>query len=66
MALKRIVYRSFILASTAALLTTPSSVFAAEEAASLADAVTGGKAYLNLRARYENVDQANLVENAKA
>lgn len=66
MALKRIVYRSFILASTAALLTTPSSVFAAEEAASLADAVTGGKAYLNLRARYENVDQANLVENANA
>ncbi len=66
MALKRTVFRSLILASTTALLTAPTSVFAADEAESLADAVTGGKAYLNVRTRYENVDQAGFDKNASA
>lgn len=67
MEIKRALYRGLLLASTAALLTAPTSVFAADaEAESLAEAVIGGKAYLNVRARYENVDQAGFTNDANA
>ncbi|NOZ66627.1 MAG: alginate export family protein [Alphaproteobacteria bacterium] len=59
--------KGLLLASTAALILTPTYAFAADkEAESLADAVTGGKVYLNVRIRYENVDQANFVKDATA
>ncbi len=57
--------RGLLLASTAALFAAPISA-QAEDADTLADAVTGGKAYLKVRARYEGVDQANLTEDASA
>ncbi|PCI32921.1 MAG: hypothetical protein COB54_05915 [Alphaproteobacteria bacterium] len=65
MTIKHIITRGFLLASTAAIFTTP-LVASAEEAETLADAVTGGKAYLNVRARYEGVDQASKTEDAAA
>lgn len=55
--------RGLLLASTAALLFTPVQSFA-EEAESLAAAFSDGKAYLNVRTRYENVDQAGFTKNA--
>ncbi|MCF8473344.1 MAG: hypothetical protein K9G26_01500 [Emcibacter sp.] len=59
--------KNILLASTVALISIPSLSFADDKAAeTLADAVTGGTVYLNVRARYENVDQANLVNNADA
>jgi len=59
--------KSIFLTSVTALFMMPTYAYAADDsAASLAEAVTGGKAYLNVRARYEGVDQANFVENATA
>jgi hypothetical protein len=51
------------------ILLSNSSVFSAEEpeqAETFMEALTGGKLLLNLRPRYEYVDQATKVENAKA
>jgi hypothetical protein len=39
---------------------------ATEEAANLGEAITGGKLLLNLRPRYEHVDQVNKPEDANA
>ncbi|MCK5425674.1 MAG: alginate export family protein [Emcibacter sp.] len=57
--------KSLLLASTAALFISPTLSYAGD-AETLADAVTGGKVYLKVRARYEGVDQVNLVEDASA
>ena len=65
MTIKHIISRGFLLASTAAIFTIPLAA-SAEEAETLADAVTGGKAYLNVRARYEGVDQASKTDDAAA
>ncbi|WP_339862992.1 alginate export family protein [Paremcibacter congregatus] len=63
----RTVTRSLLLASTTAILSMPMTAHSAEDPAdSLAEAVTGGTAYLNVRLRYENVDQANFTEDANA
>ncbi len=67
MALTHKVFKSLLMATTAVFFIAPASAFSADkDAETLADAVTGGKAYLNVRIRYENVDQANFVENASA
>ncbi|NOZ42043.1 MAG: alginate export family protein [Alphaproteobacteria bacterium] len=63
----RIVSRNILLASTAALLMIPQSVFAGQnQTKSLSDAVTSGKVYLKVRIRNENVDQANFANKANA
>ncbi len=52
------------------LLVTLAVVFqarvSAQDSASLGDAITSGKPILNLRPRYENVDQANLSNTGEA
>ncbi len=59
--------RTLLLASVAALsLLSAASAFAADEAASLADAITNGKANVSFRLRNENVDQAGFTANANA
>jgi len=55
--------RKILLASTAGLLMISQNVSAAD---SLQEAVQDGRIYLNVRVRYENVDQANFVKNATA
>ncbi len=54
------------LLSAAAVLITSAPFALADEAASLGDAITSGKAGVNVRARYENVDQDNISEKADA
>ncbi|MGD8790730.1 MAG: alginate export family protein [Burkholderiales bacterium] len=44
---------------------TSAGMTSAQESASLGDAITSGKLILNLRPRYEYVDQANFSENAE-
>ncbi|PCI47142.1 MAG: hypothetical protein COB49_07630 [Alphaproteobacteria bacterium] len=67
MAQSNTIFRSFLLASAAALFMTPTYAFAADkDVETLAEAVTGGKAYLKVRVRYEDVDQAGFSENAQA
>jgi hypothetical protein len=55
---------------TVLLFTTLAFAFTAtaraQESTSLTDAISAGKLTLNLRPRYENVDQANFSENAEA
>ena len=55
---------NIVLLSAASLLL--SSVALADESTSLASAVTSGKAGVNVRARYEGVDQDNLAKDANA
>jgi len=67
MIIKAILSRGFLLASTAIILAVPSSASAENaKANTLAEAVTSGKAYLKIRARYEGVDQANFTNKASA
>jgi len=53
------------LAATAVLAAFPALAHAAD-ATSLAEAITGGKANLDTRLRYEHVDQDNALDNADA
>ena len=55
---------SIALLSAATLLL--SSAALADESNSLASALTSGKAGVNVRARYENVDQDGVAEKADA
>lgn len=55
---------NIVLLSAASLLL--SSVALADESTSLASAVTSGKTGVNVRARYEGVDQDNLAKDANA
>ncbi len=67
MALTHKVFKSLLMATTAVFFIAPTSALSAgKDAETLADAVTGGKAYLKVRTRYENVDQAGFAENASA
>ena len=52
------------LSATALLLAAPFA--AAEDGDTLASAVKSGKGGVNVRARYENVDQDNVTEKADA
>ena len=54
----------FALLSLTAMLAS-SAVFA-EEATSFAEAIASGKAGVNVRARYEHVDQDNISDKADA
>ena len=53
-----------LLSATALLLAAPFA--AAEDSDTLASAITSGKAGVNVRARYENVDQDNIDKKANA
>jgi len=54
------------LLSAASLLISSATLAVADESTSLADALTSGKAGVNVRARYESVDQDGFSENADA
>ncbi|PHR92822.1 MAG: hypothetical protein COA69_05710 [Robiginitomaculum sp.] len=59
--------RTVLLASIAALsVLNALPAFAAEEAATLVEAITEGKASISFRYRLENVDQAGFAEDATA
>ena len=55
-----------VLLTAASLLISSATLAVADENASLAEAITSGKAGVNVRARYEHVDQDNFAENADA
>jgi len=55
-----------VLLSTASLLISSATLAVADESATLGDALTSGKVGVNLRARYEHVDQDNFTEKADA
>jgi len=63
-------FKSLLFASVSALILSSSVLHAAEEktteAESLAAAITGGDAYIKLRYRFENVDQAGFANTANA
>jgi len=52
------------LLSAASLLISSATLAAADESANLGDALTSGKVGVNVRARYEHVDQDNISEKA--
>jgi len=54
------------LLSAATLLLSSATVAAAVESTSLGEALTKGKAGVNVRARYEGVDQDNIADKANA
>ncbi len=60
--------RTLLLASAAALtlLGTVTPAYAADEAETLADAITNGKATVSFRLRNENVDQDGFADTANA
>jgi hypothetical protein len=58
--------RSLLLLSVAGLSLLGVNSFAADDAATLADALAGGKVTLDFRYRVEDVDQAGFVDNAVA
>ena len=65
----QLVRRAMLSCIAVSVLAIQNPVFAAEEkkeAGSILGALTGGKLLLNLRPRYEYVDQATKPENAKA
>jgi len=55
-----------VLLSAATLLISSATLAVADESATFADALTSGKAGVNVRARYEHVDQDNFTEKADA
>jgi hypothetical protein len=55
-----------VLLSAASLLISSATFAVADESASLVDALTSGKTGVNVRARYEHVDQDSFSENADA
>src|SRR5210317_2048440 len=59
-------HHRFVLLSAAALLISSATLAVADESASLGDVITSGKAGVNLRARYEHVDQDGFDKNADA
>lgn len=58
--------RSLLLLTAAGLSLFATNSLAADDAETLADAITGGKATLDFRYRVENVDQAGFVDDAVA
>lgn len=58
--------RVWILLSAAGLLMSSVTSVSADESNDLGAALTSGKAGVNVRARYEHVDQDNVSENADA
>jgi hypothetical protein len=57
--------RALLLAAVALLMSLATTVFA-DESDDLGAALTSGKVGINVRARYEHVDQDNFTENADA
>jgi len=57
---------SIVLLSAASLLISSATLAIADESTSFADALTSGKAGVNVRSRYEHVDQDGFSENADA
>ena len=55
-----------VLLSAVALLISSATLAVADESASFVDALTSGKAGVNVRARYEHVDQDGISEKADA
>jgi len=55
-----------VLLTAASLLISSATLAVADESATLADALTSGKTGVNVRARYEHVDQDNFLEKADA
>jgi len=55
-----------VLLSAASLLISSATLAVADESASLADALSSGKTGVNVRARYEHVDQDSFSEKADA
>lgn len=53
-----------VLLSAASLLISSATLAVADESASLGDALTSGKVGVNVRARYEHVDQDSISEKA--
>ena len=51
-----------VLLTAASLLISSATLAVADESATLADALTSGKTGVNVRARYEHVDQDNFLE----
>jgi hypothetical protein len=58
--------RNSIALLSAASLLISTAAFAAEQSNTLGEALTSGKVGVNVRARYEQVDQENFSENADA
>lgn len=58
--------RSAIAIACAAAMGSLASVPAAQAADSITEALTGGKAKVNVRARYESVEQTNALKDADA
>jgi len=58
--------KRIVLLTAASLLLSSATLAVADESATLADALTSGKTGVNVRARYEHVDQDNISENADA
>jgi hypothetical protein len=54
------------LLSAATLLISSATIAVADESTSLGEALTKGKAGVNVRARYEGVDQDNIADKANA
>ena len=54
------------LLSAATLLISSATLAVADESPTLGEALTSGKAGVNIRARYEGVDQDNISDNADA
>lgn len=57
---------SIVLLSAATLLFSSATLAVADESNDLAAALASGKTGINVRARYEHVDQDNFLENAAA
>ena len=55
-----------VLLAAASLLISSATLAVADESATLVDTITSGKAGVNVRARYEHVDQDGISEKADA
>ena len=58
--------KRIVLLTAASLLISSATLAVADESATLVDALTSGKAGVNVRARYEHVDQDSFSETADA